>query len=174
MPEKAGPNPLVKLVLWGLVLAAGAAYAHQQGWINWPDGPAPVPDGPRPDVPAPRPELQQRVAPITAALEDQPQKAAALAAFYRDFAAVIERDAEGQIVSAVGVFRTAHNRALRLLVQQTPSAGGDIGALIDGALEPAIGKAPSTKLAGELRQKLIETLRAVSWACGQAAGGGGG
>ena len=135
------------------------------------DKPEPEPD---PDAP-PSAEMQKLVEPVTSLLAAQsatPEHCKGLVTFYGDFARVVKDD-KGESIKTVGNFRGAHVKALRLafsdgdLVGAYPGLGPVIDKAIDGAIGKAVETEPDKVLSDALCGRLIEVLRAISWACGR-------
>lgn len=126
----------------------------------------PQPDAPPSTPHTPTAAMQQIVEPIRVKLSGHKEKAAVLAALYRDWADRLEAD-QGQIVTSTGIFQAAHGRVLDFRLEKTPYRGEpSVGAEIDAAIEKALGGRDQVQLTDEARRKLIEVLRAISWACG--------
>lgn len=147
----------------GIVLLAVAA----AWWAAGRESASPVP----PDAPdRPADALAALVEPVGSRVEDAATRRR-LAAFYRDWADVVERDTAG-LIATTGTFRVAHGRALALAFQQTDveQLPADLGAAIDRAIGQHVGivdangQYTNVAIDAERRKKLVESLRALSWA----------
>lgn len=117
------------------------------------------------DLPSPGPapghvpssEMQKIVAEIV------PISDSDYAAFYWDFADVLERDSENQIVKTTGQFREAYIRAGQLFFQKT-----DMGTRYPGTavkIDAAIVEAIGLENVSLDRARTVEILKAIAWAC---------
>lgn len=124
----------------------------------------------------PRGELRELVEPIGEALEDDRQKRDKIAAYYRAFAATVERDS-GEVITSTGRFEGAHEGLLKLLIAGRPELEEPrVNVLIDRAIATHVGillreeggqvKFQPVDLDGAKREKLVEVLEAIAWSCG--------
>ena len=112
---------------------------------------------------------------LFAMLAQEPEKARALASFYDQFAGVVERDSEAELISSLSEFRTAHGRALTLAFQGTSVVNGTkVGKQIDAELEEAMGGLQDREVDQETRGDLARALRGISWKMQNSPGGNSG
>lgn len=101
---------------------------------------------------------------IKAALSSAPAKAAKLAAFYRDFAAVV-RTVKG--LRSLGSFRDSHKAALEALIAGLGGLPGPaIGVDVDAYLAEVVGL-EDVPLDDATRNKLADALAQLSKALGE-------
>jgi hypothetical protein len=96
-----------------------------------------------------------------------PAKAQQLGPFYEALADVVSRDSS--IITSTGVFRTGHNRALRLAFAETEVAGEPrVGDLVDRVFFAAMGK-DDKAIDAAAKADLLEAINAVIQACEEAS-----
>ena len=96
-----------------------------------------------------------------------PAKAKQLGRFYEALADVVARDSS--IITSTGVFRTGHNRALRLAFAGTEVAGEPrVGDLVDRVFFAAMGK-DDKAIDAAAKADLLEAINAVIQACKEAS-----
>lgn len=128
---------------------------------------------PEPDVPvvAPTVEMQGFVMPIKTKLAGHPQKASVVRALYRDWANVVERDG-GAVLKSIGTLFAAH-QSVSALMAKHPGFSGEpqVAAECNTAIEQAMGvtrnaegKIDDQPLDAAKRARLVDVLRAISWA----------
>lgn len=128
-----------------------------------------LPSWPTPATPVvvPSSEMQGLVGPVRTKLAANKTKAAQVRNAYAAFADVIERDA-GEVVKSTAVFSEGHKRTLDLIdAEGEPKVGAEIDAAILSALglaKTATGGYPNVPLDAPKRARLVEVLKAVSWA----------
>jgi len=89
-----------------------------------------------------------------------------LAAFYLSLADVVERD-QGKVIQSTAELRETNRRTGLLMFQETGIQGKypGLAEAIDKVLADQIGLAV-VPLDAEKRKQMIDTLRAIAWACG--------
>jgi len=126
----------------------------------------------RPDdaaIPPPTADVQQVVAPVTAALSGHRDEARQLAAFYKSAAETVFRDGEGaKVIKSTAHLRTFCERAATLRFQGAFQKVPGLSAAIHGP-EGALAKLLGLEVAELDHGKAAMALRAVAWACQEAA-----
>jgi len=126
----------------------------------------------RPDdsaIPRPAAEVQQVVAPVTAALAGHRDEARQLAAFYKSAAETVFRDGAGaKVIKSTAHLRTFCERAATLRFQGAFQKVPGLSAAIHGP-GGALAKLLGLEVAELDHAKAAAALRAVAWACQEAA-----
>ncbi|MCL4190755.1 MAG: hypothetical protein KJZ87_03340 [Thermoguttaceae bacterium] len=126
----------------------------------------------RPDdsaIPQPTADVQQVVAPVTAALSGHRDEARQLAAFYHSAAETVRRDGEGaKVIKSTAHLRTFCERAATLRFQGAFKKVPGLSAAIHGP-DGALSKLLGLEVAELDHGKAAAALDAVAWACQEAA-----
>ena len=127
--------------------------------------------GPQKPSPAPKPDrpsdaLVAAVGPVAAILKGHADDGRNLAVFYSAVADVIARD-QGKVIQTTAQLRELNRRAGLLMFQKTGIEGNypGLAEAIDKVLPDQVGL-DSTALDTEKRQRAIDALKALAWACG--------
>ena len=126
----------------------------------------------RPDstvIPLPAGEVQQVVAPATAALAGNRDEARQLAAFYHSAAETVRRDDAGaKVIKSTAHLRTFCERAATLRFQGAFQKVPGLAAAVHGP-DGALAKLLGLEVAELEHGKAADALDAVAWACQEAA-----
>lgn len=145
---------------FGDVIAAGAIAVILFGGTQRHDDAA---------IPRPTVDVQQIVAPVTAALAGHRDEARQLSAFYHSAAETVARDGEGaKVLQSTAHLRTFCERAATLRFQGAFQKVPGLAAAIHGP-DGALAKLLGLQVAELDHGKAATALRAVAWACQEAA-----
>ncbi|MCR4411295.1 MAG: hypothetical protein NUV77_02585 [Thermoguttaceae bacterium] len=126
----------------------------------------------RPDstvIPLPAGEVQQVVAPVTAALAGHRDEARQLTAFYHSAAETVRRDGAGaKVIKSTAHLRTFCERAATLRFQGAFQKVPGLAAAVHGP-DGALAKLLGLEVAELKHGKAADVLDAVAWACQEAA-----
>lgn len=149
------------LALIAVLLSGCALYPPAEGKKPKP-APAPAPE---PDDGI-RKDLKPKVEPIKIALKGHAADAKLLAAYFDDFAKVLDRDSD--IIKTTGQLRDGISRSGQLLTQRSDyTEHPDVRKTIEAVMDGELGK-KSRELDAASRKKAVEAFTAFAWACREA------
>ena len=105
---------------------------------------------------------QLAVEPIATILKGSPNDAKRLAAYYRQFATVVEQD--NGVIQTIEQLRRGHIAAGKLAFPDLQGKYPGLADAIDSVFENQLGL-DNVTLTPELRGKAVEVLRAIAWGC---------